>query len=106
MISKLPFTPAHHEQGFIIILAVLMAIFLKSFSMVFAFIGYFIMHLCYGGTGTFQRPLMSDKKAGVLDILIIFLETLCIILYFILGAIGIGLKIYKMFGIDLNFTIF
>jgi len=99
-------TLGHHDQGIILVIALIIAIFFKSFSMAFAFIGYFLMHLCYGGRGTFQEPIMDNKKPGFGDILIISLGTLCLILYATLALIIIVLNVCKIFGIDFGFTIF
>jgi len=61
----------HHAQGPVVILLAVLPIVYGSVPMGVALAGYLAMHFCYGGAGTFQRPLRADKRPGVVDILIV-----------------------------------
>ncbi len=54
--------------------------------MVVTWVGFMVMHCCYGGAGTFQRPLLGDRSPGMLDIVVVSVGLLCLAVYVITGA--------------------
>ncbi|MEW6349306.1 MAG: hypothetical protein AB1646_09600 [Thermodesulfobacteriota bacterium] len=92
-------TPDHHSQGVLFVLLCIIAVMAESVLMGIWLTGYALMHLCYGGAGTFQRPLLEGGRSrGVLDIVVVSVGTLCLALYVISAAVLIVLRVAPYLG--------
>jgi len=63
----------HHSQGAALITIILVTFLLRDFRLLLAFLGYGIMSFSFGGSGTFQRSLRSDKDPGFFDLMLLIL---------------------------------
>jgi hypothetical protein len=79
-------SPDHHSQGALLAVMLLVAVvFFRSWPMAAACLGFFAMHFCYGGSGTFQKPLREGADPSALDMAIVFVGMLCLTAYVALG---------------------
>lgn len=88
----------HHAQGPAIGALIGGTIFFLSPWMFVAMIGYLAMHFCYGGSGTFQRPVRLGSTPGWIDIVIVTVGTVGLAAYVALAVYHVLDRTAVIFG--------